>query len=59
MLSGGDQIEVRATRDGARFILLAGRPLREPVAQYGPFVMNTHEEIEQAITDYQTGVLTQ
>ncbi len=59
VLSGGDQIEVRATRDGARFILLAGRPLREPVAQYGPFVMNTHEEIEQAITDYQTGVLTQ
>ena len=40
-------------------ILLAGRPLREPVVQYGPFVMNTREEIEQAIRDYQAGKLTE
>jgi redox-sensitive bicupin YhaK (pirin superfamily) len=58
-LSPGDRIEVRAGAQGARFVLLAGRPLGEPVVQYGPFVMNTRAEIEQAIRDYQTGVLTQ
>ncbi|MDH5546915.1 MAG: pirin family protein [Gammaproteobacteria bacterium] len=44
---------------GTRLIVLAGKPLREPVVQYGPFVMNTVEEIEQAIQDYQSGTLTQ
>ena len=44
--------------EAARFILLAGRPLLEPIVQYGPFVMNTREEIEQAIRDYQGGTLT-
>ena len=39
-------------------ILLAGRPLHEPVVQYGPFVMNTREEIEEAMRDYQSGTLT-
>jgi hypothetical protein len=58
VLSPGDRLEVSAGSDGARFILLAGRPLREPVAQYGPFVMNTREQIEQAIQDYQSGALT-
>jgi redox-sensitive bicupin YhaK (pirin superfamily) len=58
VLSPGDRIEVKASSEGARFILLAGRPLNEPVVQYGPFVMNTREEIEQAIRDYQTGQLT-
>ena len=38
-----------------RLILVAGKPLREPVAKYGPFVMNTAEEIHQAIADYQSG----
>ncbi|RLT99208.1 MAG: pirin family protein [Ketobacter sp.] len=42
----------------ARILLLAGRPLREPVFQYGPFVMNTREQIEEAIQDYQQGRLT-
>ena len=42
---------------GARFILVAGRPLGEPVVQYGPFVMNSREEIEQAFADYRDGRL--
>ena len=58
LTSGGDRIEVRAGPEGARFLVLAGRPLREPVVQYGPFVMNTREEIEQAVRDFQSGALT-
>ncbi|MCM2678267.1 pirin family protein [Echinimonas agarilytica] len=41
--------------EGAQVLLLAGRPLREPIVQYGPFVMNSQAQIEQAIEDYQTG----
>ncbi|MFA5941444.1 MAG: pirin family protein [Sinimarinibacterium sp.] len=57
VLADGDTVEVRAGKDGARFVLIAGKPLREPVVQYGPFVMNTHDEIEQAIDDYRSGRL--
>jgi redox-sensitive bicupin YhaK (pirin superfamily) len=52
VLSDGGQIDIRAADQPAAFLLLAGRPLHEPVVQYGPFVMNTHEEIEQALIDY-------
>lgn len=58
VLSDGDDILLTGGPEGGRVILLAGRPLLEPIAQYGPFVMNTHEEIEQAIRDYQSGALT-
>lgn len=43
-----------STRNGARVLLMAGIPLREPIVQYGPFVMNTATEIEQALRDYRT-----
>lgn len=58
VLSEGDSVTITAADGGARFILLAGKPLREPVVQYGPFVMNTREEIERAVSDYQAGRLT-
>jgi redox-sensitive bicupin YhaK (pirin superfamily) len=57
-LGSGDTVEVKAGPDGARFLVLAAKPIKEPVVQYGPFVMNTRQEIEQAIRDYQTGELT-
>lgn len=52
VLGAGDAVEIAAGEEGARFILVAGRPIGEPVVQYGPFVMNTREEIEQAYADY-------
>jgi redox-sensitive bicupin YhaK (pirin superfamily) len=60
VLGSGDRVDVSAAAGigGTRFLLLAGRPLGEPVVQHGPFVMNTREEIEQAIRDYQSGELT-
>jgi len=54
LLSDGSGVEVSCAA-AARFILVAGRPVHEPIARYGPFVMNTREEIEQAIVDYQSG----
>lgn len=57
VLSPGDHIEVHNVDEAAAFLILAARPLREPVVQYGPFVMNTREEIEQAITDFKNGQL--
>jgi redox-sensitive bicupin YhaK (pirin superfamily) len=57
LLSGGEVIRVKAGARGGRFLLLAGKPIGEPIVQYGPFVMNTREEIEQAIRDYQNGEL--
>jgi redox-sensitive bicupin YhaK (pirin superfamily) len=58
VLGEGDAVRIRAGADGARFILVAGRPLHEPVFKYGPFVMNSKEEIIQAIRDYQNGTFS-
>lgn len=55
VLGGGERLVLTAGEVPARLILVAGRPLREPVARYGPFVMNTKEEIMQAFVDYQEG----
>jgi hypothetical protein len=57
VLGQGDGFALTAGGRGARFILVAGRPLGEPIVQYGPFVMNTREEIEQAFADYRDGRL--
>jgi hypothetical protein len=56
-LPGSDGFRLQAGAEGARAILVAGHPLNEPIAQYGPFVMNTHEEIFQAVADFQAGRL--
>ncbi len=53
MLGGGDLLQLQAGNAGARLILVASRPLREPVARHGPFVMNTREELMQAFVDFQ------
>ncbi len=55
VLSLGNGIPVTAGAKGARLIVVAGKPLREPVAKYGPFVMNTEAELRQAFLDYQAG----
>ena len=52
-----DGVTMQAGTDGARLILIAGQPLREPIAQHGPFVMNTRAELMQAVQDFQAGRL--
>ncbi|TNF37220.1 MAG: pirin family protein [Gammaproteobacteria bacterium] len=54
VLSQGDHVALKA-KETSRFLLIAGKPFREPVARYGPFVMNTQEEIQQAFIDYREG----
>jgi quercetin 2,3-dioxygenase len=54
--SGTSGVQLSVVND-SRFIVVAGKPLREPIVQYGPFVMNNPLEIEQAIRDYQSGKL--
>lgn len=57
VLGDGDRVQLKAGAEGVRFVLVAGRPIGEPIAQYGPFVMNTRDEIEQAMRDYRDGSL--
>lgn len=52
VLGNGDELTAEAGEHGARFILVAGRPLNEPIVQYGPFVMTSEQEIRQAVDDY-------
>lgn len=58
LLSKGDELRVEALQENTRFLVISGKPLKEPIVQYGPFVMNTTDEIEQAIQDYRAGTLT-
>ena len=58
LLAPGDELRITAGAAGASMLMLGGRPIGERVVQYGPFVMNTPEEIQQAIRDYQDGTLS-
>ena len=57
LLHAGDDVAITAGGYGAETLILQGRPIGEPVAQYGPFVMNTTAQIHQAVADFQQGVL--
>jgi hypothetical protein len=57
VLGDGGELKITAGGSGARLIMVAGRPLNEPIVQYGPFVMTTAEEIQQAFVDYREGRL--
>jgi redox-sensitive bicupin YhaK (pirin superfamily) len=58
VLEGEGSVLLVAGEAGARCLLIAAQPIGEPVVQYGPFVMNTTAEIEQALADYRAGTLT-
>jgi redox-sensitive bicupin YhaK (pirin superfamily) len=55
MFDAGDEVTVQAGEEGIRFLLVSGRPIEEPVAWYGPIVMNTNAELRQAIAELQDG----
>lgn len=57
LANAGDGVRLVAGAGGARAILVAGRPLKEPIVQYGPFVMNSQQEIFQAVEDFRAGRL--
>ena len=57
ILTDGDEVVFEARNENAEFLILAGPEINEPIARYGPFVMNTREEIQQALLDYQNGTL--
>ena len=59
LTNNGTSLDITAGDDGAEFLLLGGPQIDEPIARYGPFVMNTREEILQAIDDYNNGTLTE
>jgi hypothetical protein len=51
----GDEVEVQAGEDGIRFLLVSGKPLGEPVAWYGPIVMNTQDQLREAFQELEEG----
>jgi hypothetical protein len=55
VLGGGERVVVQAGAEAGRFLLIAGKPLNEPIVRAGPFVMNTEAELRQAFSDYQSG----
>jgi quercetin 2,3-dioxygenase len=55
LFDSGDEVTVQAGEDGIRFLLVSGKPIEEPVAWYGPIVMNTKAELEQAVTELRDG----
>jgi redox-sensitive bicupin YhaK (pirin superfamily) len=59
VLGPGDHIQISTHTNSARFILVTGQPLGEPIVQYGPFVMSSDAEIQQALADYRDGKLVQ
>jgi redox-sensitive bicupin YhaK (pirin superfamily) len=55
LFDSGDEVTVEGGEDGIRFLLVSGQPLREPVAWYGPIVMNTQNELRQAFEELDRG----
>jgi redox-sensitive bicupin YhaK (pirin superfamily) len=55
LFDNGDEVAVQAGEDGIRFLLVSGKPLKQPVAWYGPIVMNTQEELRQAFSELERG----
>jgi redox-sensitive bicupin YhaK (pirin superfamily) len=55
LFDSGDEVSVQAGEEGIRFLLVSGKPLQEPVAWYGPIVMNTQEQLRQAYAEIDEG----
>jgi len=55
----GDELTVQAGEEGIRFLLVSGKPLEEPVAWYGPIVMNTQDQLRKAFTELEQGTFLQ
>ena len=55
LFDNGDEVVVQAGEDGIRFLLVSGKPIEEPVAWYGPIVMNTQQELQQAFEELNEG----
>jgi len=55
LFDSGDEVTVQAGDEGIRFLLVSGKPIEEPVAWYGPIVMNTNAELQQAVAELRNG----